>query len=34
MIERSDGVNFLLETRRVLALQSLDGDDAVEARGE
>ena len=32
MIERSDGVSFLLETRRVLALQSLDGDDAVEAR--
>src|SRR5450755_2680557 len=32
MIERRDGVSFLLETRRVLALQALDGDDAVEAR--
>src|SRR5579863_2452487 len=32
MIERRDGVSFLLETRRVLALQALDADDAIEAR--
>jgi hypothetical protein len=32
MIERRDCVSFLLETRHVLALKALDGDDAVEAR--
>ena len=32
MIQRGDRAGFLLETRGVLALQPLDGDDAIQAR--
>ena len=32
MVQRGDRASFLLETRRVLALQPLDRDDTIETR--